>query len=70
MPDGVMIVEVPSHPAKPGPPAKLDLRAVEGELFHPDGRTYEQSEWPIMRSINGEKVTEEESPAWCPKAVR
>jgi PAS domain S-box-containing protein len=33
----------------------------EWEIFHPDGRPYQMSEWPLVRSITtGEEVVEEE----------
>src|SRR5215208_4818588 len=35
--------------------------AGDFEIFHPDGRTYEMEEWPLMRSIrDGEEVRDEE----------
>src|SRR3954468_23613415 len=38
-------------------PADLD-RAID--IFHPDGRRYEQHEWPAVRSItSGEEIAEE-----------
>jgi PAS domain S-box-containing protein len=38
-------------------PADLD-RAID--IFHPDGRRYEQHEWPAVRSLtSGEEVVEE-----------
>jgi PAS domain-containing protein len=73
MPDGVLIVEVPSlrtvfanryaetiTERALGRPAKLDLNDVEGEVLHVDGRPYERDDWPIMRATRGEKVADEE----------
>jgi PAS domain-containing protein len=73
MPDAVLIVEVPSLKTvfanryaetiterRLGRPSKLDLNDVEGEVLYPDGRPYERDDWPIMRSIRGEKVADEE----------
>lgn len=73
MPDAVMIVEVPSlkllfanryaetiTQRSLGRPSKLDLSDLEGEIFYPDGRKYDQADWPIMRAACGEKVSDEE----------
>ena len=73
MPDAVVIVEVPSLKVlfanryaetitqrSLGRPAKLDLNEVEGEVRYPDGRTYDQADWPIMRAMRGQKVADEE----------
>ena len=73
MPDAVLIVEVPSlrvlfanrfaetlTEQRLGRPSKLGLSDLEGEVLHPDGRPFEQSEWPIMRATRGEKVADEE----------
>jgi PAS domain-containing protein len=73
MPDAVLIVEVPSlrilfanrfaetlTQRRLGRPSKLGLRDLEGEVLRPDGRRYEQDDWPIMRATRGEKVADED----------
>jgi PAS domain-containing protein len=73
MPDAVMIVEVPTlrilfanrfaeSLTEPhlGRSANLDLKTLEGDVYHPDGRPYERGDWPIMRATRGEKVADEE----------
>ncbi len=72
MPDAVQIVEVPSlrllfanrfaetlTQETFGRPAVLDINAVRGEVFYPDGRLYERADWPIMRATRGEKISDE-----------
>ena len=73
MPDAVMIVEAGSlnllfanafaekiTERSLGRSAQLDLNRLQGEVRYPDGRVYDRSDWPIMRAMKGEKVTDEE----------
>jgi PAS domain S-box-containing protein len=75
MPAGVVIAEAPSGKImsvnrraqewteqSPSQTRRTKLEdAGDFEIFHPDGRTYEMEEWPLMRSIrDGEEVRDEE----------
>jgi hypothetical protein len=74
MPDAVVIVQVPSFKVvfanrhaeaftqrALGRPTRLaDVRDVEGEVLRPDGRPFEVEEWPLMRAVRGEKVSDED----------
>jgi PAS domain S-box-containing protein len=75
MPAGVVIAEAPSGKImfvnrraqewteqSPSQTRRTKLDdAGDFEIFHPDGRTYEMEEWPLMRSIrDGEEVRDEE----------
>jgi PAS domain-containing protein len=40
--------------------ANLDVKAVTGQAFHPDGTPFERDDWPLMRATRGEKVADEE----------
>jgi PAS domain S-box-containing protein len=40
------------------------------DIFHRDGRRYERSEWPAVRSITGEEVVEEEFFYLAPEGAR
>jgi len=73
MPAGVILAEAPSGRVLLGNqqvsrilrrPQRADLNILDDaglKGFHPDGRPYQQNEWPLVRSIRtGEVVTNEE----------